>query len=84
MTRRRIYIQKEEGKPEFDLWLELDNQFTAVPEVRLCYNGQNGKETLLNLTTPAATRLRNALGELIQKCNAPFDEYVSESEEVND
>ena len=82
MTRRRLYIQKEEGKPEFDLWLELENQYTAVPEIRICYNSQQGKEAIVNLTLSTATRLQKALEEIIEKCNEPFEDYVSE--EVND
>lgn len=82
MTRRRVYVQYEEQKPEFDLWLELDNQFTAVPGIRLCYNGQNGKETIVNLTVTTATRLQNALEELIQRCTKSFEDYASE--ETND
>ena len=83
MTRRRVYIQKEEGKPEFDLWLELDNQFTAVPEIRICYNSQNGKDSIVNLTVMTATRLQNALDEIIKKCSEPVEDYVTEAK-VND
>ena len=80
MTRRRIYIQREEGKPEFDLWLELDNQFAAVPEIRMCYDGREGKETILTLTTATVTRLKNAVTELLDLCSKPFDDYVPEPE----
>lgn len=80
MTRRRIYIQKEEKNPEFDLWLELNNQFTAVPEIALCCNGENGKETIVSLTAMTAARLHKVLEELIAKCSEPVEDYVTETE----
>ena len=84
MTRRRLYIQREEGKPEFDLWLELDNRFAAVPEIRMCYDGREGKATILTLTTATVTRLNAALTELLDLCSVPFDDYVPEETASDD
>lgn len=79
MTKHRYYIQKEAGKPEFDLWLEMNDKYSAVPEINIYYSGKNSKDLIMNLALPTATRLLKALTEMLDICTKPFEDYVSEN-----
>ena len=78
MTKHRYYIQREAEKPEFDLWMEMNDEYSAVPEIHICYTGKNRKEVILNLALPTAIRMYKALTEMLDLCSKPFDDYVAE------
>lgn len=78
MTKRRVYIQKDSRDPIFDLWIELENSTESEPYINLCYNGEKGKEIIVNLTPATSERLINGMKELLQKCYEPIEDYVTE------
>ena len=82
MTKRRLYVQKVAGKPEFDLWLEAANTQTDIPEIRFCFNRQDTEEPekgiAMSVTVPTAARMVKALEDLIGSCSEPVEDYAVE------
>ena len=85
MTRRRIYIQKNDEDQVTDLWLELEDSTMSDPYINLCYNGENGKEIIISLTPATAARMINGLDGLLKHCYEPIIDYIAEpNDKVSD
>ncbi len=84
MTKKRFYILKNADAPEEDLWVELENVNLAVPYLRLCCEGENGKQNIVTLTPAMASRLINSLRELLDIVSNPIEDYVVESDQAGE
>lgn len=79
MTRRRNYILKNANAPEEDLWVEMDDTNLAVPLFRIYCESEQGKMSIVSLTTAMAIRLQTVLNELLEISNKPIEGYATES-----
>ena len=84
MTRRRVYIQKDSRDPIFDIWIELEDSTESEPYINLCFNGEQGKEIIMNISIATAKRMINGLKEMTEKCFEPIEDYVVEHDQVSD
>lgn len=84
MTRRRVYILKNNKNPEEDLWVEMDNATSAVPIFSIYCEGEEGKQKLITLTTAMANRMMRILEDMLNYSNKLIEDYALEPEAENE